>query len=152
MEGRKIMETEALIVRYINILSEYMRQTTREYYEQTEYSALFNLSITHLHYLHAIQEMDGPTFKQLAEKFSVQKSTVTENIKRLIQKNIVSRQQSKKDLRVYHVYLTPKGNNLLSIENMGYFGFAKKMTQCLDKDQKEKFTEILKTITDNLRK
>lgn len=146
------MGTEALIVRYINILSEYMRQTTREYHEQEEYSALFNLSITQLHYLHAIQEMDGPTFKQLTEKFSVQKSTVTENVKKLMQKDIVFKQQSKEDLRVFHVYLTKKGSELLSIENMGYFGFAKKMTQCLNEEQKEKFTEILRTITDNLKK
>ncbi|MBB5335337.1 MarR family winged helix-turn-helix transcriptional regulator [Pectinatus brassicae] len=146
------METEALIVQYINILSEYMRQTTREYNQQTEYSALFNLSITQLHYLHAIQEIDGPTFKQLAEKFSVQKSTVTENIKRLMQKDIVFRQQSQKDLRVFHIYLTQKGKDLLAVENMGYFGFAKKMTQYLDEDQKKKFTEILKIITDNIKK
>ncbi|MGE1062501.1 MarR family transcriptional regulator [Megasphaera paucivorans] len=146
------METEELIVKYINILSEDMRKTMRNYHEKAYCSVLFNLSITQLHYLHAIQTMEGPTFTQLAEKFSVQKSTVTEIIRKLIQKDIVLKKQSEEDLRVFHVYLTKKGSELLAIENMGYLVFAKKMTQCFDEKQKKQFTEFLEIIINNIRK
>lgn len=144
------METETLIVKYINILSEHMRQSMRKRQEETNCTTLFNLSITQLHYLHAIKEMEGLTFKQLAEKFNVQKPTVTAIINRLIKQDIVFKKQSKNDLRVFHIFLTAKGHELLDIENLGYFDFAKSMTKCLDDNQKEHFAEFLKIIINNI--
>jgi DNA-binding MarR family transcriptional regulator len=146
------METEALIVKYIDILSESMRQSMRKYKEETESGDLFNLTITQLHYLHAINEMDGPTFRQLVEKFNVQKSTVTDSVNRLMKRNIVYRTQSKEDLRVFHVYLTEKGKELLQIESMGYYYFAGKMTKCLDDEEKIQFTQLLEKIINQIDK
>lgn len=144
------METEALIVKYIDILSESMRQSMRKYKEESESGDLFNLTITQLHYLHAINEMEGPTFRQLVEKFNVQKSTVTDSVNRLIKRNIVYRTQSKEDLRVFHVYLTEKGKELLRIESMGYYHFARKMTKCLNDEEKIQFTQLLEKIINQI--
>lgn len=140
------METEALIVKYINILSETMRQSMQKYKEEADSRDLFNLTITQLHYLHAIEEMDSPTFRQLVEKFNVQKSTVTDIINRLIKRDLVFKKQSDEDLRVFHIYLTEKGEELLAVENMGYYHFARKVAKCLEEDQKNQFTEILRKI------
>jgi Transcriptional regulators len=146
------MEAEALIVKYIDMLSETMRQSMRKYKEETDSGELFNLTITQLHYVHAIKDMDGPTFKQLVEKFNVQKSTVTEIVNRLIKRDIVFKKQSAEDLRVFHIYLTEKGKELLAIESQGYYHFAQKMTKCLEDDQKQQFTALLEKIASELEK
>lgn len=146
------METEALIVKYIDILSENMRQSMRKYKQETDSGDLFNLTITQLHYLHAIKEMEGPTFRQLVENFKVEKSTVTDIINRLIKRGIVFKSQSEEDLRVFHIYLTDKGEDLLAIESMGYYHFAKKMTQCLNEEEKIQFTEHLRKIVTNIER
>lgn len=146
------METEALIVKYIDILSETMRQSMQKYKEETDSKDLFNLTITQLHYLHAIKEMDGPTFRQLVERFNVQKSTVTDIVNRLAKRDIVFKKQSAEDLRIFHVYLTEKGKELLAIENRGYSYFARRMINCLDEEQKKQFTDILQKIVKEMEK
>lgn len=146
------MEAEKLIVKYIDILSESMRQSMRKYKEESDSDELFNLTITQLHYLHAINEMDGPTFRQLVEKFNVQKSTVTDIVNRLIKREMVYKRQSEEDLRSYHLYLAEKGKELLAIENRGYYHFAQKMTKCLDDKEKTQFTEILQKIVEEIEK
>ncbi|GBG55348.1 MarR family transcriptional regulator [Sporomusaceae bacterium FL31] len=146
------METETLIVQYINALSESMRHSMRKYKEETNTGELFNLTITQLHYLHAIDELRDPTFKQLVDKFNVQKSTVTDIINRLIKKDLVVKKQSIEDLRAFHVCLTNKGMELIKLENQGYFSFAQKMTKCLNEDQKEEFTTLLRTIVQDIEK
>ncbi|WP_245867472.1 MarR family winged helix-turn-helix transcriptional regulator [Sporomusa silvacetica] len=147
-----MMETEALIVKYIDILSKSMRQSMRNYKEESDRGELLNLTITQLHYLHAINEMDAPTFKQLVEKFNVQKSTVTDIVNRLIKRNMVYKQQSEEDLRVFHVYLAEKGKELLEMESRGYFHFAHKMTKCLADEEKKQFTDVLKKIVTEFNK
>lgn len=145
------METEALIVKYIDILSQYMRQSMRIYKEEAGCDELFNLTVTQHHYLHAINEMDGPTLKQLVEKFNVQKSTVTDIVNRLIKRNVVYKKQSDEDLRVFHVFIAEKGKELLAAENMGYYQFAQSMTKCLADEEKKHFTDLLEKIINEIR-
>jgi DNA-binding MarR family transcriptional regulator len=141
------MQVEDLIVKYMGILSESMRQSMRKYKEEAGSGELFNLTITQLHYLHAIYDLDGPTFTDLVEKFNVQKSTVTATVNRLVERDFVYKVQSEQDLRVYHIYLSDKGKRLLAIENMGYYHFASKMTECLNDTEKTQFAEILKKVS-----
>ena len=82
----------------------------------------------------------------MVEKFDVQKSTVTDIVNRLIHRNIVYKEQSEEDLRVFHIYLTEKGKELLAVESAGYFHFAQKMTQCLDDHERLQFTELLRKV------
>ena len=144
------MKTEELIVNYINILAEIMRQSMREYKTTAGSGDLFNLTITQLHYLHAIANSEGPTFSDLVDKFAVKKSTVTVAVNRLIQQNLVYKQQSDKDLRVYHIFLTEKGEKLLEIERQGYFYFARRMTTNLAESDKVAFTNMLGKIIGNI--
>ena len=119
-------DVETYIVKYINVLSEFMRQSVRNYKESADSKDLFNLTITQLHYLHAIEELEAPTFKQIVEKFKVQKSTVTDIVNRLIARNLVYKKQSDEDLRIFNLYLTEKGKELLKMESQGYYYFANK--------------------------
>ena len=144
-------DVETFIVKYINILSEFMRQSMRTYKVRTDSKDLFNLTITQLHYLHAIGELDAPTFKQIVEKFNVQKSTVTDIVNRLIARNLVYKKQSDEDLRTFNLYLTEKGKELLEMERLGYYYFANKMTKCLDEEEKKTFLSLLEKIVKEIK-
>ena len=143
---------EELIVHYINIVSDSMRRSMQKFKEEAGDSELFNLTITQLHYFHAIHEMDGPTFTELAERFNVQKSTVTTAVNRLVQHNYAYKVQSEDDRRIYHIYLSEQGKQLLEVEHQGYYNFACKMTKCLTDSEKELFTQLLNKAIEGVSK
>lgn len=139
---------EELIVKAIDDLSKSMRQVMRQYKEEVpEENALFQLTITQLHYLYAIREIGMPTYSELAYKFGVQKSTVTAVINKLIQRDYVCKTQSASDRRVFYLELSDQGKRLLAIEDQGYRRFAAQITACLDEEQKVQFAKLLTIIT-----
>lgn len=145
------MSTEDIIVKAIHILSEAMRDSIRKHLKETsDAKELFGLSITQLHYLHAIKEGNKPTITELAERFGVQKSTVTVAISKLLQKGLVEKVPSEIDLRVVHIRLSEKGQHLLRIEEMGYYRFASDMTKALDDEEKAQITRLLSKVVDDI--
>lgn len=144
------MEAERQILQTIEALSETMRQSMRKVREEAGDSELLNVTITQLHYLHAIEQLNGPTFSQLVEKFNVQKPTVTEIVNRLIKRRLVYKKQSQDDLRSYHLYLDAQGQRLLELERQGYRQFARKMTANLTDHEKSLLTAVLKKIENGL--
>ena len=144
------MANEDVIVKAINILSESMRECMRRQKEKTPDSKeLFNLSITQLHYLHAIRERSNPTITELAEIFGVQKSTVTVAINKLLERDFIEKNSSKTDLRVVHITLAEKGKRLIDIEDMGYYQFASQVMEALDEKERETFAFLLTKVTNN---
>ncbi|MCE5286743.1 MAG: MarR family transcriptional regulator [Pelosinus sp.] len=141
---------EELIVRYISILSDAMRQSMQKYKEEAGNSELFSLTITQWHYIHAINELTGPTLTDLVARFRVQKSTVTAAVNRLVDRKFVYKLQSEQDLRVYHLYLTDQGKKLLEIENQSYYYFAKQMTACLTDFEKQVLTQLLNKVSQKI--
>jgi DNA-binding MarR family transcriptional regulator len=142
------METEDLIVKAINILSDEMRLCMRKHKEQVpDGKELFNLSITQLHYLHVIKKCITPTITELAEIFGVQKSTVTVAVNKLLQRGFLEKTASQSDLRVVHVSLSEKGNRLIEIEDQGYYRFAGQVIQSLTEVEKIQFVKLLRKIT-----
>jgi DNA-binding MarR family transcriptional regulator len=142
------MATEAVIVKAINVLSESMRDCMRKYKEETPDSKeLFNLTITQLHYLHAIRKIGNPTITELADTFGVQKSTVTVAINKLLQRDFIEKTSSESDLRVVHVSLSAKGNKFIQIEDRGYYRFASHIMEALDEQERETFAVLLHKIT-----
>jgi DNA-binding MarR family transcriptional regulator len=123
-----------------------MRQSMQKFKEEGGGSELFNLTITQLHYIHAIYELKEPTLTDLVERFNVQKPTVTAAVNRLVERKFAYKVQSEKDLRVYHIYLSEQGKQLLELENKGYYNFAAKMTDCLTDFEKQVFTQLLNKV------
>lgn len=144
------MPIEDVIVKAINSLSDSMRECMRKYKEETPDSKeLFNLTITQLHYLHAIREMVNPTITELAEKFGVQKSTVTVALNKLLQREYIEKIPSESDLRVVHVSLSTKAQKLIQIEDMGYYQFANQIMGALDEGERETFNCLLGKVINN---
>lgn len=145
------MANEDVIVKAINILSDSMRECMRKYKEKSPDSKeLFNLSITQLHYLHAIRERADPTITELAEIFGVQRSTVTVAINKLLQRGFIEKTPSERDLRVVHVRLSEKGKRLIQIEDLGYYHFASHIMETLDETERETFAFLLGKVTNNI--
>lgn len=146
-----MVATEEVIVKAINVLSDSMRECMRKYKEETTDSKeLFNLTITQLHYLHAIRELDSPTITELAEKFNVQKSTITVAINKLLQREFIDKTSSESDLRVVHVSLSAKGKKVIEIEDRGYYSFASQIMEVLDETERETFAQLLTKVTNNV--
>ncbi len=144
------MPIEDVIVKAINSLSDSMRECMRKYKEETpDGKELFNLTITQLHYIHAIREMVNPTITELAEKFGVQKSTVTFALNKLLQREYIEKFSSETDMRVVHVSLSIKGKKLIQIEDMGYYHFANQIMGVLDEGERETFTCLLGKVINN---
>ena len=57
-------------------------------------------------------DADGNPMSELAKSLGLDKSTLTRNIKVLINRQLVSKYQDQQDLRVYKVVLTSEGENI----------------------------------------
>lgn len=145
------MQQEDVIVKAIAIISDSMRESMRQYKEATQTSKeLFNLSITQLHYLHAIKERANVTITELAEIFGVQKSTVTVTVNKLLQSGFIEKLTSKDDLRVVYVSLTEQGKEIIELEDKGYRQFAASILAMLNKEEQATFTYLLNKVTNNI--
>lgn len=145
------MQQEDVIVKAINIISESMRESMRRYKEATPNSKeLFNLSITQLHYLHVISKRTNVTITELADLFGVQKSTVTVTVNKLLQCGYIEKIISKDDLRVVYVSLTPKGKEVIELEDKGYRQFAASILAMLDEKEQSTFTFLLNKVINQM--
>ena len=75
---------------------------------------LDRLGLTYPQYLvlHALWEADGLTIGAIAERLSLEPSTITPLVKRLEQAGFVDRQRNPDDERQVHVRLTEKGREM----------------------------------------
>jgi len=145
------LQQEDVIVKAIAIISDAMRDSMRRYKENTQTSQeLFNLSITQLHYLHAIKERTNITVTELAELFGVQKSTVTVTVNKLLQSGFIEKLTSQDDLRVVYVSLTEQGKKIIELEDTGYRQFAASILAMLDKEEQATFTYLLNKVTNTI--
>ncbi|MBP2642473.1 MAG: transcriptional regulator, MarR family [Firmicutes bacterium] len=144
------MQIEDIIVKAIDKLSRSMSETIRRFKENEDVGELFNLTFTQLHYLHAVSELNGPTFSDLAEKFNVEKSTVTAIISKLTQRGYLYKVQSTNDLRVFHIYLAEKGKRLIEYEGRSYQRFAQTITENLSDEEKLQFAVLLNKMEDSI--
>lgn len=74
------------------------------------------LTLNNVHILEAVNSFENCcTMSELAGKLRVTVSTLSTNIKKLIDNNYLLKRQSKADKRVFYVKLTQKGNKILKI-------------------------------------
>jgi DNA-binding MarR family transcriptional regulator len=77
---------------------------------------LDSMGITYPQYLvlSALSERDGSTVGAIAERLSLESSTVTPPVKRLEQAGLLERRRSTQDERQVHVWLTEAGRDLVT--------------------------------------
>ena len=99
---------------------------------------LSNLTLNHFNYIYAIEQLDNPTFSDLAETLDVTKASVSTMVNKLIKEGYVYKEQSSEDGRVYHLYLSGKGRGIVEAENKAFSDFINLIKEELDRDEFEK--------------
>ena len=105
--------------------------------KESRFVAEHEVSIVEFRSMRILTEFERLTVNQLAEKMSLTPNRITRIIDGLVEKNIVSRETSKIDRRVYELSLTGKG---------------KQLTIDLNKDYVKIHEEILSSIPDEYYK
>lgn len=130
-------------------LREVIYDVGQSYRDANLASDLPNLTLKQYYYLDVINRMNNPTYSEISEKFKVTKPAVTAIVNRLITLGYLTRLQSGKDRRVYYVVVSDKGKKLIEINNQSAYAYARYVENCLNKDELEKYAEILGKIVAN---
>lgn len=109
---------------------------------------LADLTLNQIHYLDIINKLEEPTFSALADMMEVSKPTVTMAVNKLIRQGYVQKVQSTEDRRVYHVLLTQKGEQVVTVHDRAHRDFASLLTHCLSEKELENLVKIFKKVID----
>jgi DNA-binding MarR family transcriptional regulator len=130
-------------------LREVIFEVAQSYREANSMPDLPNLTVKQYCYLDVISRMNNPTYSKIAEKFKVTKPAVTSIVNRLINLGYLERVQSEKDRRVYYIWVSDKGKELIEINNNAANAYASYVEGCLTKDELENYAQILEKIIAN---
>ena len=86
---------------------------------------------------------EGLSQSELSKKLSIDLSTLSRNLDRLIDKNIIKKKISGIDKRSYRINLTAKGNELQKKINSVIFIQLKECFQSISIEESNQFEEIL---------
>jgi len=87
-------------------LSAYMGHMEEEAKEQYNFK---ELTLTQMHYLEMISELENPNLTELSVAMKLTKPTITVLVDKLIEKELVYKIQSDADRRSTHLHLTARG-------------------------------------------
>lgn len=107
---------------------------------------LSEITATQLCYLKAIDTLGSPTFGELAQRLNLAKPTVTNGVNRLISRGLVQKAQSLEDKRVYHIYITNKGCDLVEAYKEVYRDYARNLVGILTPSEVETLIQLFTKI------
>lgn len=110
----------------------------------------YNIGQGQVMFLLELYIQDGINQEELAEVLKIDKGTTARAIKKLEDNGFIRREKDEKDKRSNRVYLTEKGESIK--ENVFYIlnQWDKKISEQLDKEEKELMIKLLKKICSNI--
>lgn len=93
---------------------------------------------------------DGRNQEELAEVLKIDKGTTARAIKKLEDNGFIIREKDEKDKRSNRVYLTEKGKNIKDNIFFVLDQWDKKMSEQLDKEERELMIKLLKKVCSNI--
>ncbi|MEI6139591.1 MAG: MarR family transcriptional regulator [Mariniphaga sp.] len=124
-------------------LSGYMGRMEEEAKEQYNFK---DLTVTQMHYLETISELENPNLTELAGALKLTKPTVTVLIDKLIEKDLVYRIQSDADRRSTHLHLTEKGKLINAMHGYAHRRMVEDIQKRITADEMEQFIYVLRKI------
>lgn len=94
------------LARVVQAVTRMMSETRQEYLSGDSF---FNLSMSQIHTLELIAEMDDPTPTDLAARLGHSKASASATIAKLKQEGYIETLPSEQDGRSYHIHLSEKG-------------------------------------------
>jgi DNA-binding MarR family transcriptional regulator len=137
------MNQELELVETIDSLSE----LTQTFQTQLLSGDLKEYTLKQLYYIELINKHQGISVSEMAKMLDVQKSTVSIAINQLIDRDIVTKNQSNTDKRFYFLELTSKGKDIMKKHMQVHRDAIKQILKILDKEEVEIFIKIVKKIT-----
>ena len=110
----------------------------------------YNIGQGQVMFLLELYIQDGINQEELAEVLKIDKGTTARAIKKLEDNGFIRREKDEKDKRSNRVYLTEKGESIK--ENVFYIlnQWDKKISEQLDKEEKELMIKLLKKVCSNI--
>jgi DNA-binding MarR family transcriptional regulator len=127
----------------ISRLSGYMGRMEEEARDQYNFK---DLTVTQMHYLETISELENPNLTELAAALKLTKPTVTVLIDKLMEKDLVYRVQSDADRRSSHLHLTEKGKLINEMHGYAHRRMVEDIQKRVTPDEMGQLIELLKKI------
>lgn len=95
---------------FVEIFNQILKQEQRFLKKNKD---LFDLSMTEMHTLEAVDLMPGKKMREIANRLSITLSTLTTGVNNLIKKEYLTSERQREDKRVVNVFVTSKGKAAL---------------------------------------
>lgn len=110
-----------------------------------------DISVKKIHYITLVKELKFPTITQLAKILKVTKPTVTNTVRDLINQGFIKKKQDHNDRRIFHLFLTEKGESIYKKKKQASRYFAEKVFSCLDDQELKVIIDILNKVLLNIQ-
>ena len=97
-----------------------------------------------------IHHLNGPTISQFADFLGISQSNATYKVNSLIKKGYLERQNSQTDRREYHLVLSEKFYNYMSLLSSYEMTVIQRMKERFSEEDIAKFDEMLQIMSDEL--
>lgn len=124
-------------------LSAYMGRMEEEAKEQYN---LKELTLTQMHYLEMISELENPNLTELAAAMKLTKPTITVLVDKLIEKELVYKVQSDADRRSTHLHLSERGKLINQMHEYAHRRIAEQIEKKINTDEMAQLTLLLEKI------
>jgi DNA-binding MarR family transcriptional regulator len=124
-------------------VSAYMGRIEEEAKERYSFK---ELTITQMHYLEMISELENPNLTELAAAMKLTKPTITVLVDKLIEKELVYKVQSDADRRSTHLHLTERGKLINQMHEYAHRRMAEEIGKKINDDEAIQLTGLLEKI------
>ena len=124
-------------------LSAYMARMEEEAKEQYSFK---ELTLTQMHYLEMISELENPNLTELATAMKLTKPTITVLVDKLIEKELVYKVQSDADRRSTHLHLTERGKLINQMHEYAHRRIVEQIEKKIDAGEMAQLMALLEKI------
>ena len=124
-------------------LSAYMVRMEEEAKEQYSFK---ELTLTQMHYLEMISELENPNLTELAAAMKLTKPTITVLVDKLIEKELVYKVKSDADRRSTHLHLTERGKLINQMHEYAHRRIVEQIGKKMDADEMAQLMALLEKI------
>lgn len=124
-------------------VSAYMGRMEEEAKEQYNFK---ELTLTQMHYLEMISDLENPNLTELAAAMKLTKPTITVLVDKLIEKELVYKVQSDADRRSTHLHLTERGKLINQMHEYAHRRMAEEIEKKINADEMSQLIRLLEKI------
>ena len=134
---------------FVEVYDKFKLQFYRKVFEQVR-EREGSLSAMEAFSLEVIKMLDQPTVGQFADFLNISQSNATYKVNSLIKKGYLERQNSQTDRREYHLVLSEKFYNYMSLLSSYEMTVIQRMKERFSEEDIAKFDEMLQIMSDEL--